>query len=409
MILDYFRLAVKSLFRRKLRSWLTMIGIFIGIATVVSLIGLGQGLKDAVTAQIASLGSDKIIVQARSAGFGPPGSFVAKKITDDDVKVIRSVQGVERVASRLLKPVSIMFNKKKEVDFVASMPDDVEGRALVTESLNLKPQEGRLLKAGDKYKILAGPHFAEETEFGHFGTAIHTGDKLLVNDVSFEVVGVFEKTGKPQIDTAMLLPESALRDITDTKEEVSIIVVQATQDTELAIVSDNIMKALRKHRDVKEGKEDFQVSTPQQLAQNVNNILTIVQSVLLGIAAISLLVGGIGIMNTMYTSVLERKKEIGLFKAVGARNSAILSLFLFEAGLLGFVGGACGVLLGVGFAKAVQEIATISLGTELIQASFHPLLLFGALFFSFLIGMISGALPAMQAAKLPPVEALRKE
>src|SRR3989344_7951051 len=107
MIADYFLLAVRSLFRRKLRSWLTMIGIFIGIATVVSLISLGQGLQDAVTVQIASLGSDKILVQARSAGFGPPGSFVSKKITEDDVETVRSVQGVKRVAVRLLKPVSI--------------------------------------------------------------------------------------------------------------------------------------------------------------------------------------------------------------------------------------------------------------------------------------------------------------
>jgi putative ABC transport system permease protein len=131
--------------------------------------------------------------------------------------------------------------------------------------------------------------------------------------------------------------------------------------------------------------------------------------VLVGIAAISLIVGGIGIMNTMYTAVIERTKEIGTMKAVGARNSDVLLVFLFESGLLGLVGGAIGIAIGYGLGKSAEYAATMALGTDLLQASFPWYLILGALAFSFVIGTMSGILPALQAAKLKPADALRYE
>jgi len=130
---------------------------------------------------------------------------------------------------------------------------------------------------------------------------------------------------------------------------------------------------------------------------------------LVGIAAISLIVGGIGVANTMYTSVLERTKEIGTMKAVGAKNSDIMFLFLIESGLLGLIGGVIGVLIGLGLSKIAEYFATVQLGTNLLQASASTNLIIGALIFSFLIGAISGVFPAMQASKLKPVDALRYE
>ncbi len=406
---DAFLLGMKNLVRRKLRSYLTMIGIFIGIATVVSLISLGQGLKDAVTAQVASLGSDKIIIQARSAGFAPPGFLTSTKITKDDLRTVRSVSGVYRAAGRMLKPATVTFNAKKEIHFIASLPDDIEGRNLVLETLQLKAEMGRILKSGDTYKVLIGPNFAVRENPSFFNKAISVGDRITIDAVSFEVVGIFEKTGKPQIDSALIIPENALRDITHTPEEISVIVVQAGEGVSLTQLSDSLTKALRRHRNLDKGKEDFQVSTPQQLASSVNTIVTVVQSVLIGIAAISLLVGGIGIMNTMYTSVLERKREIGIMKAVGARNSDILQIFLYESGMMGLVGGLLGMLLGISFAKLVEVLAAHALGANLLQASFPLPLLIGSVLFSFLVGITSGVLPALQASKLPPVKALRRE
>ena len=148
------------------------------------------------------------------------------------------------------------------------------------------------------------------------------------------------------------------------------------------------------------------MQTSEELIKSVNTILGVVQAIFIGIAAISLLVGGIGIMNTMYTSVLERTHDIGIMKAIGARNSDILSIFLLESGLLGLAGGAIGVLLGVGLSKLVEYFGSQSVG--MLQASFSWHLIGGALAFSFIVGMISGALPARQASRMHPVEALRE-
>ena len=174
-------------------------------------------------------------------------------------------------------------------------------------------------------------------------------------------------------------------------------------------VADGIERKLLQIKNEKQDQETFIVQTSEQLLTSFTNIFNIVQGVLVGIAAISLLVGGIGIMNTMYTSVLERTKEIGTMKAVGAKNSDILQIFLFESGLLGLVGGAIGVAMGVGLGKGVQYIATAALGTNLLQASITFPLIAGALAFSFIIGSLSGILPALQAARLKPADALRYE
>ena len=168
-----------------------------------------------------------------------------------------------------------------------------------------------------------------------------------------------------------------------------------------------MQKKIEKELKQKRDDTNFQVLTAAQIVEQINNVLGIVQVVLVGIAMISLIVGAIGILNSMYTSVLERTKDIGIMKAVGARNSDILKIFLIESGLMGFVGGIFGIILGIVVALIVGEIASNSGFLLLIKIEI-PLLLFGLLF-SFLVGMISGTLPAYQASKLKPVDALRYE
>ncbi len=198
-----------------------------------------------------------------------------------------------------------------------------------------------------------------------------------------------------------------MKEILNINEEESEIIAKVQDGFDPEEVANEIIKRLRQSREEKEGQETFDVQTSEQILETFGNIFGIVQAVLVGIAAISLLVGGIGIMNTMYTSVLERTKEIGVMKAIGAKNSDILYIFLFESGSLGLVGGIIGVIFGAGLSKGVEYIAMNSLGTNLLQASLTPQLIFGALIFSFLIGTLSGILPAMNAAKLKPVDALR--
>jgi putative ABC transport system permease protein len=200
-----------------------------------------------------------------------------------------------------------------------------------------------------------------------------------------------------------------MREIYNTGVEETQILVETESNAEPEKVAEKIKQVLRKERSEKEGEETFSVQTSEQLLESFSNIFAVVQGVLVGIAAISLIVGGIGIMNTMYTSVLERTKEIGTMKAVGAKNSDVLLIFLFESGLLGMIGGTIGVLIGVGLGKGVEYIAQVALNTNLLRADFSIFLIGGALLFSFLIGALSGIFPAIQAAKLRPADALRYE
>ena len=406
MLRDYFSLAAENLKTRKLRTWLTMIGIFIGIAAIVSLISLGQGMKDAITSQFQSLGSDRLTIQAKGIQFGPPGSNVVVPLTKDDIKVIEKVNGVDSVSGRLIQTAVATFEKKNKVTWFVDAPSDSKQRALFNDILKPKTSSGRFLLTSDKYKVVVGNDYSTSPLLGK---EVVAGDKIEINGQQFEIVGILEKKGNPQFDLAIYMNEEVLRDVTNTPDKVSMITVRINKGEDLNRMADTITRALRRARNEAEGKETFQIQTPEQTLGAVNTILTIVQAVLIGIASISLLVGGIGIMNTMYTSVLERTKEIGIMKAIGAKNSDVLLIFLIESGFLGLLGGIIGLTLGILISKSVEIIATNVLGTGLLKASISIYLLAGALLFSFLIGSISGVLPAIQASKMTPVKALRSK
>lgn len=232
----------------------------------------------------------------------------------------------------------------------------------------------------------------------------------MIKEEQFEVIGIMKKVGSSD-DSSLIIPLEQLRILSNEPQIISMIIVKASPSTDVNQLAKNIESEMRKDRFEKKGKEPetFNVQTSEQLLETFGSILTAVQAVLIGIAAISLLVGGIGIMNTMYTSVLERRKEIGIMKAIGAKNSDILSIFLFESGLLGLAGGAIGIFLGISLGKMAEFIAYRALESNIIQASFPWYLILGALSFSVLIGTLSGILPAMQASRLKPIDALRYE
>jgi len=410
MIKDYFKVGISNLLHRKMRSWLTMIGIFIGIAAVVALISLGQGMKEAIGNVFLNIGSDKLAVMAKSGTqfSGPPGSSAASNLTTHDVDVIKRVKGVDEVGARLIKPAKLEFDKEVKYYFAASMPDGEEGRKLITEFNRYEPEAGRLLKHGDKFKVFIGNNVANKGVFTK--KKVEVGNKIKINDAEFQVVGILKKTGNPQQDRVVIVPEDTLRNVLNIdKKKVDVIAVKVQKGIDINKVADEIEKAMRHDRNLKLGKEDFQVQTPQQILSVLDNILTIVEIVLIGIAAISLLVGGIGIANTMYTAVIERTKEIGVMKSIGAQNKDILIIFIIESGLLGLAGGAIGIAIGIGLSKLVEFMAFKFLGTSLIKAFFPWYLIAGSLLFSFLIGTVSGVLPAKQASSLKPVDALRYE
>jgi len=251
---------------------------------------------------------------------------------------------------------------------------------------------------------MVGHNFAED----FFDQSLELRDKILIEDYSFEVVGILKKSGNPQQDNTLIIPEAAFREILGIDEIYDIIPAKISSGEDIELVTERVKKELRKYRDVEEGKEDFTVETPGDILATLNNILLIVQGVLVGIAAISLIVGGIGIMNTMYTAVHERTREIGIMKALGAKNKDISLLFLIESGFLGFFGGVIGVTLGYLISKGVELVAFQIYESLLIQAQFSLTLMIGMLLFGFGVGAASGVFPARQAANLKPVDALRK-
>jgi putative ABC transport system permease protein len=400
---DYFFLAFNNLKRRKLRSWLTMIGIFIGIAAVVGLISLGQGLQGAIEKQFEQLGSDTIIISSK--GMGPPGSAIdSLKLTSKDLEMIENIRGVQYASGYLAKQGQVIYKEEAGIGYSIGITEIDFERMMEVQGLEII--DGRRLRDTDKFKVIAGySHVYGDI----WKKPMKLGSNIEIEGNKFEVVGVLSKIGNPVDDGVLYIQKDVLREILNVKDEESQIVAKTSSGFEPIDVAKDIERKLRKFRGEKEGQETFNVQTSEQLLESFSNIFGIVQAVLVGIAAISLLVGGIGIMNTMYTAVIERTREIGVMKAIGARNSDILLIFVFEAGLLGLVGGTIGIGLGIGLGKIVEYIAVNFLGTNFLQAVFPLFLIAGALLFSFLIGTMSGILPAMQAAKLKPAKALRYE
>ena len=400
---EYVLFAVNNLKHRGLRSWLTMIGIFIGIAAVVALIGMGEGLRQAINAQFSFLGSDILSVSA-SGGFGPPGTGVIKPLTDKELNAIKKIPGVEGAAGRLIEPAKMVFNNKAVFTMAVNMPDG-EDRKVVEDAVQVKAKSGRLLKDGDSGKVVLGINFADKDAFGK---EVVPGAKVKVQDKEFTVIGIMEKKGNFQIDQAVLMNDADFRELFElSNDEHDIIAVRFNEHADLKALQATIERRLRSIRDVKQGEEDFQVTTPASIIEAINTTLIAVQIFIVVIASISLLVGGIGIMNTMYTSVVERTKEIGIMKSIGARNRTIFTLFFIESGLLGTVGGVMGILLGYGIATGLAFIGKLVLVSDLIAAHISLMLVIGALVFSFVLGSVFGTLPAVQASRLSPVEALR--
>ena len=382
-----------------------MLGIFIGIAAVVSLIALGGGLREAILGQFSSMGTDKLTVTNAETGFGPPGSTAIKKLTQHDVEIIKQVSGVDFVIPRLLRSVKLEYNKIISYGFAASMPDDEKQVKIIYNLFKGEAESGRLLDASDRGKIVLGHDYINSKTFEK---EITVGSKIKLQGKDFEVVGILKPTSTFEINLAIMMTEQDMKDLLKIQDEYDIIAIQIAAGEDINQVAESIKQKIRRDRNEKEGQEDFNVQTPINALNSVNVILNIVNLIVAAIAGISLFVGGIGIANTMYTSVLERTREIGVMKAVGAKNSDVLLIFLFEAGLLGLVGGIVGAAIGVGLSFGIAAIANSVMGTRLFIVGFSLPLVLGAFSFSFLIGIISGVLPAMQASKLRPVDALRK-
>ena len=380
-----------------------MLGIFIGIAAVVSLISMGNGLQEAITGQFGELGADKLVVQNAETGFGPPGSTAVTKLTQHDLDIVKRVPGVDFAVPRLIRTASVKYNDEIAFGYLGSVPDKVDEVKIVYDAMNIEIEKGRLLTAGDRNKIVIGSDYVNKT----FGKEVKVGGKLKIQGVEFTVVGIMKRASSFIVNSVILMPTSDMHDILNISDEIDVIAVQVSNKDLVEKTAKEIEDRFRQDRKEKPGEEDFTVQTPQQSLQAVNTILNVINVVVAGIAAISLIVGGIGITNTMYTSVLERTKEIGVMKAIGAKNRDVLIIFLIESALLGLTGGVIGALLGLGMAYLITFIVGIVFPAIDFVILISLPLLFGAVLFALFVGTISGIVPALQASRLRPMEALR--
>jgi len=395
MLSDYLRIAVRNITHRKMRSWLTAIGIIIGVASIVALISVSQGMQDAIEEQFEQMGTDKINIIP--LGFSGPGSTMEAAFDDSDVRVVEKIPEIETVLPMVYGLEKVTFHNQDVYTYVMGVPMDKEAED-VWADIGFESAEGRFPEEGRK-EVGIGYLVAEEM----FDDKVRVKNTIKIADQKFKVVGVAEEVGNSQDDSSIYMDLDIAMEILDQEDYIFIMaVVKPGSDPEL--IADKVTRKLESHRDA----EDFNAMTPAEILEQVNQILGIIQLVLVGIAAISLLVGAIGIMNTMYTSVLERTKEIGIMKAIGATNHAIMTIFLIEAGVLGIVGGTVGTLLGIIMGKGVELAAGTGFFIP-IQISVSWQLVLGAIGFAFLIGAISGTMPALKAAKMKPVDALRYE
>ncbi|MCB9358685.1 ABC transporter permease [Candidatus Woesearchaeota archaeon] len=404
MIIDLFLYSFRNLKNRRLRTWLTMIGIVIGIASVIALVGLGGGLKAAITGQFTGVSADILTIQAGGVAFsGPPGSGVVNPLKKDYVDDIEKISYVDFAAGRLIEAVKMDYNNIQDIAVTATIPGG-KVRTEFEKIFDLKLEQGRLLKDEDTSKVLLGHNFLKKDN--GFDKEIVAGSKIELNGKGYEVVGILKAKGSFMFDSVIFFNDQPLRDIVNNKDNVDLIVARVKNINDIDKAKEAIEKYLRNKRDVKEGEEDFRVQSAQSTIDTINGVLGGVQAFVIIIAAISMIVGAIGIINTMFTAVLERRKEIGIMKSIGAKNEDIFLLFLIESGLLGFVGGLIGVIIGWLLAILGTNALSAALGLEASPDISFAFALF-ALLASFFIGAASGVIPAMQAASMKPVDALR--
>ena len=394
MLADYFLMAVGNIRHRKLRSWLTVIGIIIGVAAIISLITVSRSLESTIESQFEQFGANRIIISPK--GFQGPGTS-SEGLTTNDVKTIEQISGFKYVVPGIF--LSTEVRHKKEVGFtlISGIPAENFEEFFLDSGAKLK--EGRFIREGDKFEAVVGSRVVENM----FDDSLKIGSKIEIKGKEFKIVGILKEVGNSQDDSQINIPLETVREIFNKPEDVDAIISQVKSPEDIPLLQKKIERELERER----GDTNFQVVTATQILEQIGQVLGIIQFVLVGIAAISLIVGGIGIMNSMYTSVLERTKEIGIMKAIGAKNSDIFQIFLIESGLIGLVGGLFGTALGSAIALMIGQFSKNS--GFLLNVKIEFLVLIFGLAFAFVIGIFSGLLPAMQAAKLKPADALRYE
>ncbi len=394
IVKEYMQYIWNNVKERKVRSWLTVVGIIIGIAAIVSLLMLSRGMTTAVKEQFEKMGISSIRVIPGNL-HGPPAGDSALSLNLKEK--IEDVKGVEYANPVLIDYATMEFNNEEKTIMINSYDTTLSEKGFL--DTDLKTDVGRFFNPREKGAVIIGYDSATDL----FKSDIYLKNTVIINGEKFKVIGILEETGTDADDRIYMAREDA-EILFNKKDEVNVFVVQTTAGIDTTKVGVKIEEELLK---IMQDKE-FDVFTPEQLLKQIGAMLGIIQIVLASIASISLIVGAIGIMNAMFTAVLERTQEIGVMKAIGAQRETILFFFMIEAGAMGLCGGIIGTAIGVGISYMIDYGAHL-MGYNLFKVTINPTIIIGTIFFSLIIGAVAGTLPAIRAARMKPVDALRYE
>jgi len=392
--------SLKNLMQRRARSFFTILSIFIGISTIFIFVSFGLGLYNYIGDLTESSSADKVIIMPKGGTLSMLDSNV--KLTEDDIKAIEKVSGVYEVTGSYFKTIEAKAQDKKIYALFISYDPK---KPLVIETSNIEILEGREVSPGKAEVVLGYNYFVPEKIFPR---EIKINNKIQINNKELKVVGFFEEVGNPQDDAQVYTSNKYMEKFYEGEELNYGWIIAQVDLKNIEEITKKIEEALRKERDLDKGKEDFTVQSFQDMIEGYSAALDIVIGFVVLIALISILVSAINTANTMITSVLERVKEIGIIKSIGAKNKEVFGIFLFESGFLGFVAGIIGVGIGYLLSSIGGNILQY-LGYGFLQPDFNPWLFAGCIIFATLTGAISGVFPAIRASKTNPVDALRWE
>ena len=410
-----FKHALNLVMHSKLRSWLTIIGIVIGVASVVSIMSIGAGLEQDITSRLSGMGADILTITpgfSKASGFShrmPSGGGFADGATATeeevvldrtDVQVLKSIPEILLINTEIKGSAEVYYLGKQGSVTLTGVDQKVWAQLTTLEI-----RDGRILGPADQNVIIMGGRLADD----YFEKPLGINKMVTIEGGSFRVVGILDDQS-----TNIYMPIQMAYQVLDDKETDTYdsIIVKIKDEDEVDYVTERVEQKLMLTRHVTEKDKDFTISSSKLMDEMRSEMVNSMTTFLTAIAAVALLVGAVGIANTMFTSVLEKTKEIGIMKAIGARNKDILTIFLLNAFLIGLIGGIIGVILGYLLSVILPALMggggiTGRVASAGSIVTIESVLL--SLFVAVGIGTLSGAIPAYQASKLKPVDALRYE
>jgi putative ABC transport system permease protein len=402
MLFNTILLALREIRRNLLRSFLTILGIVIGVGAVITMVTLGNGATQAVKDQISSLGSNLLMVRpGQRLGPGTPTAGAPPFQESDADAILTQIGGVKAVAPELRTGVTVVGNGRNWSTVITGTTN------AYFQTNNWKLAAGRMFEPAEERAGAAVCVIGATVRRELFGSAEALGEHLRIKQFSCEVIGVLAAKGRAAMgndqDDIVVLPLHTVQRRVVGSQRVATLLVSMVDGSDSERVSRSIGDLLRERRKLSPGEEDnFNVLDTRQIAETLSGTTKVMTMLLGAVAAVSLLVGGIGIMNIMLVSVTERTREIGLRLAIGALEREVLLQFLIEAVVLSMLGGAVGVALATAASLALA-------GVMRVPYLFDPGINLLSFAFSAIIGVVFGYFPARRAAQLDPIDALRHE